>query len=376
MARVSLVLAIDGQDSPDAGQMRAARQALEAAGHEVEVLAATGPGGSRGSDSGPWRWVESPAPGQAPAAIEGLDQARGDVLLVLDPARGYAPSDLPLVVSALAADEAELVVGSGPEAGWRDRLARAVTGSGSPLSGLVGLTRGAFLAGRDEVRAVGSRFTLELLMKVPGRRRDVPVAPSGATSAKRRPAWDDLRHLKRLADHRFGTVSRLVQFCAVGASGMVVDLTCYAGFQWLFGRSRLATHAIPGLGALDLAAAAFLAVAIALTWNFTLNRRMTFSDVRRGAPILRQYVTYVLSNALAITLNLFVRLTLPRHIGFFDDHKLAAAVVGIVLATGVSFSMARWVVFRRAPQPPSRPERGLFASTGPWPGKTDSPARV
>jgi dolichol-phosphate mannosyltransferase len=31
---------------------------------------------------------------------------------------------------------------------------------------------------------------------------------------------------------------------------------------------------------------------------------------------------------------------------FFAQHKLAAAVVGIVAATGISFSMARWLVFR------------------------------
>ena len=31
-------------------------------------------------------------------------------------------------------------------------------------------------------------------------------------------------------DDRFGNASRLIQFCAVGASGMIVDLTCYALF--------------------------------------------------------------------------------------------------------------------------------------------------
>ena len=34
---------------------------------------------------------------------------------------------------------------------------------------------------------------------------------------------------------------------------------------------------------------------------------------------------------------------------FFNRHKLAAAVVGIVGATGISFSMSRWMVFSRTP---------------------------
>ena len=42
--------------------------------------------------------------------------------------------------------------------------------------------------------------------------------------------------MKRLADHRFGNLSRLVQFCVVGGSGMVVDLSCYTLLQWAFGR--------------------------------------------------------------------------------------------------------------------------------------------
>ncbi len=46
-------------------------------------------------------------------------------------------------------------------------------------------------------------------------------------------------------------------------------------------------------------------------------------------------------------LSFSVRLYLPAHVAFFARHRLAAAVVGIVAATGISFSMSRWVVFAR-----------------------------
>jgi dolichol-phosphate mannosyltransferase len=132
---------------------------------------------------------------------------------------------------------------------------------------------------------------------------------------------------------------------------MVVDLTCYALFQLVLSRTALAHLKMPLLPSgqsLDLAVAGAAAIAVALVWNFSLNRRLTFSYARQGS-IARQFVTYALSNALGIGLSLTLRLLLPSHVGFFHRHKLAAAVVGIVTATGISFSMSRWIVFARRP---------------------------
>jgi dolichol-phosphate mannosyltransferase len=239
-------------------------------------------------------------------------------------------------------------------------LARPLLGVSEPASGLVALTRRAARAADADFSPVGTRFALELLSRVEGRKREVvvPVAPAAPGEPFR---LSDLRHLKRLADDRFGNASRLVQFCVVGASGMVVDLTCYALFQLVFSRTGLTQLAAPLLGGtLDLAAAGALAILVALVWNFSLNRRLTFSYARRGS-LPRQFLTYALGNALGIGLSLTLRLFLPAHIGFFHRHRLAAAVVGIVAATSISFSMSRWVVFRRqhAPAPaPTVPEPG------------------
>jgi dolichol-phosphate mannosyltransferase len=155
-------------------------------------------------------------------------------------------------------------------------------------------------------------------------------------------------------DGRYGNLSRLIQFCAVGFSGMFVDLTCYAIFQWLLSFTRLASLRSTLFGSSwVLAVSAALSIGIALLWNFTLNRRLTFNDARRGSwP--RQFLTYALSNALAIAFSFTLRLYLPTQLDFFARHRLAAAVVGIVAATGLSFSMSRWIVFTRRvdPKPP------------------------
>ena len=110
--------------------------------------------------------------------------------------------------------------------------------------------------------------------------------------------------------------------------------------RWLLRKSALFG------GTWHLVIAAAIAIAIALVWNFALNRRLTFNDARTGS-LPRQFLTYVLSNALAIALSFTVRLYLPARVDFFARHRLAAAVVGIVAATGVSFTMARWLVFAR-----------------------------
>jgi dolichol-phosphate mannosyltransferase len=109
-----------------------------------------------------------------------------------------------------------------------------------------------------------------------------------------------------------------------------------------------------------LATAGALSILIALVWNFTLNRRLTFNDARRGS-VARQFATYALGNALGIAVSLFLRLYLPLHIGFFARHRLAAAVVGIVVATGISFSMSRWVVFIRRPESRVAPSQAHLA---------------
>lgn len=357
MPRVSLILpTVPGDPRPDAS-VPTLRSALETAGHEVEVIVAFGPnsGDSAGSGAG-WRAVVASHAGLASSAMAGLEAASGEVLVLLDPRMGYSAEALPRVVAPLAAGEAELVVGSrriegeGPGAIARlvGRLARPFTGSTDPLSGLVGVSRAALDASSRSFRAVGSRYSLELLSKVEGRRRDV-AARVEAPSRRGLPGWDDLRHLKRLADHRYGNASRLIQFCVVGASGVVVDLSCYHVFQKILERTALASYVVPPTKVnAALATAAALAVSVALVWNFTLNRRLTFSYARRGS-VPRQFAAYAASNFLGVMVSLGFRLLLPRKVAFFNDHKLAAAVVGIVAATGISFSMSRWVVFRRRP---------------------------
>lgn len=357
MASVSLILPLVPGALLTSEAIETFRKGLEDAGHEVEVLGVADPR----SPQLPlvaglwWRSFVAAEPGLAAAAVAGLRRGKGDVLVVLDPGRGYSIEDLVGVVEPIERQDADVVVASrnasggsraesqpGRLATWVGHAARRAIGSSDPFAGLIALSRS--LARSAEFEPLGSGFTLELLARAGGQRLDLAVS-RGRNARRWKVEVDDLRHLKRLGDHKFGNFSRLIQFCVVGASGMVVDLSCYALFQWLFSRTSLVALTAPLVGgSLALAVAGALSIALALVWNFSLNRRLTFSYARRGS-LLGQFLGYVLSNALGVALSFSLRLILPRQFSFFDRHRLAAALVGIVAATGISFSMARWFVF-------------------------------
>jgi dolichol-phosphate mannosyltransferase len=370
MARVSLVLPTTPQIPLSPERVHSFQRDLEDAGHSVEVVVVSPADAAPAEGFDPlWRRVETGQLGLAAVATEGLRAASGDLLVVLDPSMGYASADLSRVLEPLASGEADLAIASrfasgaagsaGVTRSWlrtcTGAVLRPMTGTSDPLSGLLALTRASFEREADALRPVGTKFAIELLLRTEGRCVEVPVQgrwPAGALGLR----FDDLRQVKRLADHRFGNYSRLAQFCVVGASGMVVDLTCYAAFQRLFKMTALAHQTTPFFHtSMAVTVSAVLSVWVALTWNFSGNRRFTFSYARRGS-LMRQYVTYAFSNSLGNGVSLFLRLMLPGLHPFFNAHKLAAAVVGIVAGTGISFSMTRWVVFRHeAASPPQSP---------------------
>ena len=385
MARVCLILPVDSPSLPPEWVLRC-RKGLEDAGHMVEVLAVLEGDGPPPSDpeDGSWSWVMAVRSGLSSAVLRGMIQAEaeGEILVVLDITRNYLPEDLARVVEPLVEGRADLAVAkrvrdsehSGipaqaptrvHSAAWRywmssgiGLISRPILGVSDPFSGLVALTPTLARQVIGSFHPVGDRFTVDLLLRTRCRRVDVPVHVEGL-GIPVTPSLDDFRHLKRLSDDRFGILSRLAQFCAVGASGMIVDLSSYAVLQAVFSRTFLATGTTPLTGGpRDLAAAGVVAIALALTWNFSLNRRLTFNDARAGS-IPRQYLTYALSNAMGIALSLSLRLYLPAHVGFFNRHRLAAAVVGLVTATGISFTMARWLVFSRPNSPENSDDADL-----------------
>ena len=336
MARVSLIPLTDSPSLLWSDRLGSFRQALMAAGYDVLIEP-----------------ISEDSAGLVEQAVHALRTASGTGIIVVDLGMSYAPADLVAVADQLRDGSAGLVVAV-RRGRWFGSTCRRLTGCSDPLSGLVGLTQHAARLADATFAPVGSRFTCEFLARLTGDRREVVVDPVPAAQR----SWldlDDIRHVKRILDERLGTLSRLVQFCFVGASGMVVDLSIYAALLALLSRTPLQGRSllqVVGGNSVTLAQAlaGLLSIATAIVWNFSLNRRLTFNDARRGS-IAHQFGRYLLSNLAGCAVSLAFRLLLPSRIPFFARHRLAAAVTGIIAATGISFSLARWFVFTHRSTP-------------------------
>lgn len=119
------------------------------------------------------------------------------------------------------------------------------------------------------------------------------------------------------------------RFCTVGLSGVVVDLSSYSLL-------RLVELPVP--------AATALAIWVAMSWNFTHNRRWTFSD-RNAGSVVAQYVRFCLSCLTGALLNGSTRVALWTFVTWFTHHELLAAGFGVAAGTFFNFSMCRLLVF-------------------------------
>jgi dolichol-phosphate mannosyltransferase len=144
---------------------------------------------------------------------------------------------------------------------------------------------------------------------------------------------DYFRKLKHAADSRYGHLSRFVQFCFVGASGMLVDLSLYALLL-------IYVSAIPK------PASRAIAIWIAMTWNFYINRRVTFSYSRDENPFF-QYGKYVLACMLGAVVSWAVSMGLGYFNEFFARHDLTSAFIGIVAGTICNFMTSLLWVFNK-----------------------------
>jgi dolichol-phosphate mannosyltransferase len=239
MAHVSLIVVNYPENPANDPRLPAWREALERAGHEVELTIMGSPSAEA---AGVDQTVPTRGRGLSSDVVDGLLVAEGDIRIVLDGSRPYHAADLPRLVEPLVNGLAEVAVGDGGLTGWRAVAAwvlRPISGSADPFSGLIAINRDALERVQGAFKPVGRRFAFEILARANRSRTDVAVE---AESAVRFPSLslNDLRQIKRIADDRLGNVSRLLQFCVVGASGMIVDLSFYALFQWLFAKTWMA----------------------------------------------------------------------------------------------------------------------------------------
>ena len=272
--------------------------------------------------------------GLSSAVIAGMHAAQGEILLVMDADLSHPPEKIPELIQALRDPHVDFVIGSRYVSGgtttddwglfrWLNSkaatlLARPLTTANDPMAGFFAVRTRTFAEHAARLDPIGYKIALELIVKCRCQRVvEVPILfrdrLHGESKLTLREQLNYLRHLKRLYDFRYGIWAYLLQFCVVGLTGLIVDLSLYAIL----------------LQGLNLPVARGLAIWGAMTWNFWLNRNVTFSFSRQE-PWFRQYLSFCGSCVVGAAVNWSTSLVLSLSSTVFQEQRLAAAACGVI----------------------------------------------
>ena len=286
------------------------------------------------------------------AVIEGIRLSRFDRLLVMDADLSHPPERIVDLLAALDGD-GDIVIGSRYTSGavvdrsWSlyrvlnsrlaTWLARPLVKCSDPMAGFFA-TRRSRLPDLGTLRPMGYKIALELMVRGHLRVREVPIDFRDRSIGFSKMNWRQqirfLRHLSRLYNYKFGSLARIPFFSVVGASGLIVDLAFYLGLQWAGAEHRLAR---------------FLSFWPAVSWNWALNRGLTFSE-RARQPRVGQWARFMASSLIGLGVNVGSYALLTSYVEVFDRHRLLAFFCGVGLGSIVNFVVADLYVYRRRPQ--------------------------
>ncbi|MBL4886587.1 MAG: glycosyltransferase family 2 protein [Planctomycetaceae bacterium] len=295
-------------------------------------------------------FVRTQERGLSSAVLHGMNQATGQVLLVMDADLSHPPEKVPELVAAILEKQGDFVIGSRYVPGgttddswsffrWINSkvatgLSRGLTTARDPMAGFFALSRKSFEHAM-ELNPIGYKIGLELIVKckckqvceVPIHFRDRIHGESKLTLSEQ---FKYLRHLGRLYRHKMGEWFTPLAFAAVGASGMVVDLVLLSVFML----------------SLSFPAARALAIFAAMTWNFLGNRYLTFATRHNKAP-LKQYLMYCGCSLLTASASWSISTYLWELHAQLLRLPAVAAIVGIAAGVILNYLFSNFLIFPR-----------------------------
>ena len=294
------------------------------------------------------------------SVLEGLRLARFDQLVVMDADLSHPPERIIDLLRALD-DDCDLVLGSRYASGgavdrawspWRFLTSRLATSLALPLAPCSDPMTGFFATDRRrlpdarQLRPIGYKIALELMVRGRLRVKEVPIGFSDRASGASKMNWRQwinyVRHLHRLYRHQFGGWARALWFGVVGASGFLLDVACYLGLQW---------------AGVNHQAARVLSFWPAVSWNWALHRGITFRE-RPRRPRARQWAEFVAASLAGFAVNVGSYLALTGWTDFFERHRLLALTCGAALGGAVNFLTSALYVYRRQATSMPKPDAG------------------
>ena len=281
------------------------------------------------------------------SVLDGIREASSDVVVVMDADLSHPVTKIPQLVAAV--EEDTFVAGSRYAKGgkfdrgwsfWRflnswfaTLMALPFTSCSDPMTGFFAL-RKQDLNELKRFRPIGYKIALELMVRgefkkiveIPIEFKDRAV---GKSKMNLQQQINYLRHLRRLYLYKFRAWAEFIHYGAVGASGFVVDVSCYYLLQ-LFGIDHRAARAI--------------SLWPAVSWNWALNRITTFGE-RERRPRARQWFEFVATSLIGYSLNWGIYVTLTSSSEFFDQYRILALMSGIVGASIFNFTASTLFVY-------------------------------
>ena len=294
--------------------------------------------------------------GLARAVVRGWQEARGEILAVMDGDLQHPPETLLLLIEALEQEGVDIAVASRHTEGggvsrwniirrgisWGATLTATWVMPGTlaavrdPMSGYFALRRSVIEG--NHLDPEGYKILLEVLGR--GRYRTVKEIPYtfverewGRSKLGPRQYLEFGTHLARLS-WETGELKRFMKYCLVGTSGVFVNM------------GMLALLTSTGLGYLK---AGVLAVETAIVTNFLLNEVWSFSDFSRRrrslSARLRRFLKFNLFCVGGSAINIAVLWALTDYVGV---HYLVSNLIGIGAATLWNYGMNANVTWESA----------------------------
>jgi len=289
--------------------------------------------------------------GLSSAVLHGMRMARGEVFIVMDADLSHPAEKIPELVQTLHAQNADFVIGSryvhgaGTDENWgwfrwlnskvATLLAWPLTSAADPMAGFFAIRRTTFEAAAP-LDPIGYKIGLELIVKCNCRSiQEVPITfrdrIHGESKLTVKEQINYLRHLLKLYESKYKGSFQFAKFCAIGASGAIVDLMIF---------TTLLAFLIP------TGVARAIAIALAMSWNFILNVQLTFAKSSQR-PLWLLYGLFCISCSFGAGVNWTVSMLLLEYgSDIFRTWPVAAAVVGILAGTAFNFVCSKFLVFK------------------------------
>ena len=290
--------------------------------------------------------------GLSSACVEGMLSTSARYLAVMDADLQHDAEILPRMFEALSSGEATVAVGSrycdaGGIGEWdktRANMSRLATGLASkvllapcsdPMSGFFALERGIIDAIADKISLSGFKILFDILTTqgIPLKIKEIPytfcLRIHGSTKLSVATMVDFAWLLLKKLSFRL-PITNFLMFCLVGLTGVLVHFCVLYTSLKIFHRSFLISQC--------------LAVLFAMTSNYIINNRLTFSSTKlRGKEFIKGYFLFCLACTFGALVNIAISELLY---GMSAFSWFTAAATGVIAGSVINYLTSKAFVWK------------------------------